>query len=160
MKLFIPTKWIVALPQSNKLQLQSIARLCSPEANWGKLRSAAEILMPLYSLDPATLQNELPLKTFGKTARKSTKLLKIQKKVAHQHRQLQLPRPQDPLGPHVWCQSGCRWGYPQAVHLRLLEAASIQFQVSRARQAEVDLISPWDPCSAAGSKIFSHWHSW
>ena len=27
-----------------------------------------KILMPLYSLDPAKLQKELPLKTFGKTA--------------------------------------------------------------------------------------------
>ena len=37
-------------------------------------------LMPLYSLDPATLQKELPLKTFGKKpAQKLKKLSKIKK---------------------------------------------------------------------------------
>ena len=152
MKFFIPTKWIVALPQSNKL-LQNISRLSSPEAKCGKLRSGVKILMPLYSLDPAKLQKELPLKTFGKTAQKSKKL---SKKVAHQHRQLHFPRPQGPLGPHVWCQSGCHWGHPQAVRLRLLEAARMQVQVSRAQQAEVDLISLWDPCTL-GKKDDDAW---
>ena len=58
-------------------------------------------LMPLYSLDPAKLQKELALKTFGKNRPKIKEAFKNLKKVAYQHRLLQLLRHQGPLGTHV-----------------------------------------------------------
>ena len=93
MKFFNPINWTVALPQSNKL-LQSISRLSSSEAKCRKLRSGVKILMPLYSLDPAKLQKELPLKTFGKTAQKSKML---SKKVATNTANFIFPDPKAPL---------------------------------------------------------------
>ena len=53
-----------------------------------------KILMPLYSLDPAKLQKELPLKTFGKTAQKSKML---SKKVATNTANFIFPDPKAPL---------------------------------------------------------------
>ena len=66
----------------------------STEAKSGKPRSAAKILMPLYSLDPAILQKELPLKTFGKIAQKSKKFRKFKLKLLTN---FNFPDPKAPL---------------------------------------------------------------